>query len=318
MAAGRILSDLYNCESSSELLLRIINSNIQKKFGQDGTEHSPDVNNALDKIKSVIQKNRNSLQILLRGIKKSNLKAKLTGKLNSNDSLYDGLFLVGEKAKNFLEKSSDIPHPIINIASIGKETASWIFDMYRELSVAPIDLEYFKDSHNKTHFCEAISNDASLVDYYLFGLHTNTSDILVNYVSTTSSPETAYYKQDNDKLVIFLWLPDNYNLYMNSDRLRVLSKKIGELKLPILQDSFFPMEREIAFKGFILPHFILAVHDFEEDTLVLNPALREHQDDWINDGLNINQERFSTFISTTRYKRFLYLNSNILFEETNR
>jgi len=308
-------TQLYKSDNTKELLTKIINSKILKKFDQDRIGTEQERKNALAKIKKIIDKK--DTKVLLRGIRKSKLKTKLVGKLNSNDSLYDGLFLVGEKAKNFLEKSDDIPHPVKNINSVSKETFCWIFETYGNLKNAPIDLDYFKNAKNKKGFNKALERNQNLIDYYLFGLHTNNSDTLVNFVSTTLSPEVALNSETTDRLIIFLWLPQAYDFYMNADKLNEYKKEITEAKLPTLNDSFYPNEMEISFKGFILPHFILAVHDLDAGALILNPALIEDKVNWIDDGLNINQENFSKFIKTTKYKRFLLLTYNFELEEKN-
>ncbi|HEY8661379.1 MAG TPA: hypothetical protein VIL78_20255 [Hanamia sp.] len=310
-------TDLYNSENPDELLGEIINSDMAKKFGQDRIGTETEISNALAKINDSIGNSNTNLTLLLRGINKSKLKTNLIDKLNSNDSLYDGLFLVGDKAKKFLEKNHEIPHPIKNIHSASDDTASWIFDLYGKLLVAPIDLTYFKNQNNKTAFIKATSKNQNLIDYYLFGLHTNNSDTMVNFVSTTSSPKVALHNQTIGKLIIFLWLPQNYNLYINVDKLRIYKEKVAQLRLPILNDSFFSDEREVSFKGCILPHFILAIHDLEEGALILNPALIEDKANWIDDGMNVNQENFSAFIKTTKYKRFLLLTSDHRLEEKN-
>ena len=264
-------------------------------------------------MKTLIENSPND--VLLRGITKSTTKERLISKLNSNDSLYDGLFLVGDKAKNFLEKSKDIPHPIKTISSIGQETVAWIFDMYSSLQKAPIDLTFFRGTENKQLFIDNVKDNEQLIDYYLFGLHTHNSDSLVNFVSATALPKVAFNNQINDKLVIFLWIPNDYNLYINSRKLQEQKSLVESKKLPILLESFHPSENEYSFKGFILPHLIIGIHDLEENDFIFNPALLISNSTWIEQGLDIDQSNFESFIKGTRYQRFLTLTDKL--EEKN-
>jgi hypothetical protein len=287
-------------------------------FGEDQNAIDPDKKLALGKIESIIDCHNKNRKLLMRGITKSALKVKLIKRLNSNDSLYDGLFLVGDKAKNFLLKSVNVTNPIRHINSTDLNVANWIFDCYVEMDKGPIDLDYFKNPANKSTFCNALTGNQGIIDYYLFGLHTADSDNLVNFVSTTLSPKTAlYYDVDKfDKLVFFLWLPENFTLYINAEKLRAYERQITEKKLPILKDSFYPKEEEFSIKGFIPPHLILCVHDIDANKVFLNPALLVEKPDWIEDGLDVNQARFSDFIKTTSYLRFLMLTSGDQLEET--
>ncbi|MBC9911545.1 hypothetical protein [Chitinophaga varians] len=311
------LLEYYNNETPGRLLSKLINSQELKTcFSEYEILDESDRAIILEKIKSIINEDIADLPLLLRGMKKSTLKAKLADKLNSNDSLYDGLFLVGEKAKNFLCKPDEIPHPLKHINATDVNVASWIFDSYSELGGnPPVDLKYFRESANKKAFCNALTENSLFFDYYLFGLHTENSSRLVNFVSTTLSPAIALNNTTKDNLVIFLWLPKNFTLYMNAGKLKTYEKAIIEKKLPVIKDSFFPHEKEFSIKGFIPPHYILCVHDVGENKLVLNPALLVEKADWIEDGLNVNQERFQDFIKTTAYLRFLQLTNNLSFAE---
>lgn len=303
---------LYNSQTPREILSIVLDSDLNLKFGVNRAVTTEELLTIRSKLKCLIEEEN---EILLRGISKSKTREKLVSKLNSNDSLYDGLFLVGDKAKNFLIKSDDIPHPIKIISSVGQETATWIFETYQDLTEVPIDITFFKENSNKLKFVNRIKNNEMLIDYYLFGLHTQSSDNLVNFVSTTLAPEIAINNQVTDKLIIFLWIPNDYAQYISTVKLQELKPLIEIKKLPLLSDSFYPLEKEFSFKGFILPHLIIGVHNIEENEFVFNPALLNEKTNWINDGLNIDQSNFASFIKQTKYKRFLVLSDR--FEETN-
>ncbi len=306
-----LLRQMYNTENPNILIKNILESEILLKFGQEPIEDRNKIKIALEKINSILTETIPKSKLLLRGITKSVIKNRLISKLNSNDSLYDGLFLVGDKAKNFLEKPENIPHPIQNISSTTPKASSWIFTKYSEMDIGPIDLNYFKNSKNKRKFNIILKGNHELFDYYLFGLHTKNSDNLVNFISTTTSPKVVLHNSTSNKLIIFLWLPYKYQHYIDFKKLNDFKEIIQKKGLPILKDSFYPNEMEISFKGFIPPHIILGVHDIDENALILNPALLNHQHDWMENGLNINQVNFEIFIKQTKYKRFLILTDKL-------
>lgn len=256
------------------------------------------------------------VKILFRGTKLRILKSKLVSKLNSNNSLFDGLFLVGEKAKNYLKKESEIPHPIKVINSTGQNTAEWIFDEYKSLDSKIIGTRYFQNEQNRSFFAKEIKKNSFLIDYYLKGLHTWNSDLLVNFVSATSDFNVAS-SNDND-LIILLWMSKDYSKnVLVSLFLKQQEKVLNTQKLPAIK-TLFKEEQEYSFKGFILPHFILGAYTQKDNKLIINPALLDNDNlDWIKNGFKIDNERFSDFIKTTRYERFLTLYDNEKFEEKN-
>ncbi|HOF16238.1 MAG TPA: hypothetical protein PLF32_06230 [Bacteroidales bacterium] len=255
-------------------------------------------------------------KILFRGTKLKKLNSKLISKLNSNNSLYDGLFLVGEKAKNYLKKENEIPHPIKTINTTCRDTTDWIYDEYKKLPLKNIGTDYFQDNQNKNRFSKELEKDSYLIDYYLKGLHTWNSDFLVNFVSASSSFKVAL-NQGND-LVIILWMSDIYSKHVLSPSfLKQYEKVFNKKKLPKIK-KLFKDEQEYSFKGFILPHYILGAYIKNENKIVINPALLENnKENWIQDGFDIDGEKFSKFIKHTKYERFLMLHNNEKFEEKN-
>jgi hypothetical protein len=102
---------------------------------------------------------------------------------------------------------------------------------------------------------------------------------------------------------------------MNSERLKELNSKVTIKNLPVLSDSFYPTENEFSFKGFILPHIIIGVHDLDTNEFILNPALLIEKTNWLQEGFDIDQSNFELFIKQTKYKRFLILTDKL--EEKN-
>ena len=258
--------------------------------------------------------NQEKAKLLFRGTKIVDLKSKLDHKLNSNNSLFDGLFLVGDKAKNYLEKGEDIPHQIKEIDSVGVDVGEWIFGEYLNIPTKMVETDYFKIETNQTKFANALKGDRSLIDYYLVGLHKLNSGILVNFVSTTASSDQAL-SYGND-IIILLWLAESYSKHaIGKSTLNAKLKKISNKRLPCWID-LFESEYEYSFKGFILPHFILGALSVSENIFIINPALLKNRDlNWIKNGFEIDDERFFEFIKTTKYKRFLTLHDNEVFKE---
>lgn len=253
---------------------------------------------------------------LFRGTKIKDIKSKLITELNSNNSLFDGLFLVGDKAKNYLEKVEDIPHQIKVIDTVGSEVCNWIFEEYENLPIELVKTNYFKAGTNRIKFINTIKEDRNLIDYYLVGLHKWNSGILVNFVSTTSSFDQA--SSHGNDLIILLWLSECYSTYViGKTKLNDILKKLSTKGLPQWND-FFENEDEYSFKGFILPHFIMGALSLKENIFIINPALfRSRDSNWIENGFEINDERFYEFIKSTKYKRFLTLYHNEVFKERN-
>jgi len=307
---------LENNKTIETFLTEIRDSDCRLKYSSSSLEIGHEEKKLIkSKILKLIESEKKGDCVLLsRGLKKNVIQKRLISKLNSNDSLYDGLFLVGDKAKNFLKKESDIPHPIKIITNTGFEVANWIFEEYENIKSGPINLEYFKNGTNKEKFAKKVKDKTDLIDYYLFGLHTFNSDSLVNFVSSTSSLDVAM-NHDNDLIIIF-WLPKGYkHLCIYKEKLDALKGMMKKLNLPILNNSFHPEENEYSMKGFILPHYILCVFDMKENAIIINPRILEEKNDWINDGFDIDGIDFREFIESTEYKRFLTLTDQTSLNE---
>jgi hypothetical protein len=143
-------------------------------------------------------------------------------------------------------------------------------------------------------------------------IHTYKSGLLLNFVATTVSPTVAFNNQTIDKLILFLWRPIEYTLYVDKNKLHQQEPVVRLDHLPVLNDSFHPLENEVSFKGVILPHLILCIHDIESDEIFFNPAMVKEKPNWIEDWLDVNQSNFISFIRQTKYQRFLTLTENLV------
>ena len=164
----------------------------------------PQTNVIKEKIKTLIEGNTNNeCKLLLRGENKSNLKRKL----GVGQPYYDLLFLIGDKAKNFLrsEIRPKTTSKIKDINDYSRDVINWIWDKYEKSS--KISDSYFKNEPNKLQFLKFLSQDYSFVHYYQYFLHNiSSNDYQVNFVSTTENSEVALDKKENDKIVLIIVL----------------------------------------------------------------------------------------------------------------
>lgn len=264
--------------------------------------------NKIDDLLKYASKNKATL--LLRGEDRDNLKKHL----NSNYPEYELIFQVGIKAKNYIKDKVKPNHPIKNIHSANKTTAKWIFEKYSSFKNGAFDKDYFITG-NKAAFVSKVEASQSLIDYYLFGLHTESSENLVNYISSTPIPEVALHDASNEKMIILFWVNENKrDLYFNKEKLISNEEVLKKIGLPLIKDSFYPEENEYAIKGAIFPHFIIGLFDLNSNSLIVNPWLFADKVDWKEDGFDVNQSSFNDFIKSTNYKKTIYLWNNELSE----
>jgi len=257
-----------------------------------------------DKVNSLIEfSNQEKGTLLVRGENRKNLMKKL----NSNDPEFELLFLIGDKAKNYIREKVKPGHPIQDIHSANREVAEWIFDKYSSINNGPYDSDSFTIK-NKAKFINHVSVDQELIDYYLYGLQTKDSELLVNFVSSSTKPDVALHTGSNDKIIILFWISKNSNdLYISRKKIGFLLKKIKNRSLPELNDSFYPVEDEYAIKGAIFPHFILCAFDLKNECIIINPWLYKEKHDWKENGLQVDQSNFLDFAKTTNYSKVIYL-----------
>ena len=253
---------------------------------------------------------KNKATLLLRGEDRENLKKHL----NSNYPEYELIFQVGTKAKNYIKEKVKPKHPIKNIHCANKTVAEWIFKKYSSFKNGPFDKNYFITG-NKADFVSKVKANQSLIDYYLFGLHSESSENLVNYVSSTPIPEVALHDASNEKMIILFWVNENRGgLYFNKAKLILNEKIIKKIGLPLINDSFYPEENEYAIKGAIFPHFIIGLFDLSINSFIVNPWLFVDKVDWKEDGFDVDQSSFNDYIKSTNYEKTIHLWNNELYE----
>jgi hypothetical protein len=279
--------------------------------------NSEEKNIFIDKIGLLLSlESSRKTKILFRGTKRKIVQKRFENRLNSNDSLYDGLFLVGEKAKLYLNKEEELVHPITHINKTGKDVSRWIFNEFHQINYTKaIEQKYFEDFNNLCDFVSKTYSSQKILDYYLSMLHTYQSDFSLSFVSTTSDPQTAKDSEHGNDFVIVFWLPREYEVHKFCEQdLKNMNTVLTKKGLPIFDRQFKPEEKEYSIKGCIMPHFIIGVHDMINNRFVVNPGLFVDKLDWENDGFDVDNFSFREFITTTKYLRYVTLTNNIFTE----
>ncbi|MCX6352073.1 MAG: hypothetical protein NTX03_09455 [Bacteroidetes bacterium] len=288
-------------DSVSNLINELLeNPNIWYGLGRDGEE-------ILNKEKfKIIKKNIQCLMheekekaciLLGRGEEKTTLESKL-----KNGELRE-IFSLGEKAKNYLTDISMERETFLKINDVSKETMEWIFDEYKCITWGEcIDKEYFQKESNKAIFSDMIKDNERLRDYYLFGLQTDNSERKTFFVSSSSSSKAALYNKLG-KVIILFWLPEPHiEFAVSKSSLEQLKDDIENKRLPLLQDSYFPKEKEFSIKGAIFPDYIYSIIDVDNEKIIVNPKLYNPETYWIQYGFNITKNEFDDSIKGSAYK----------------
>lgn len=248
-------------------------------------------------IESEKQKN---CKLLVRGESISKLIYKL------NNSYCSKVFSIGEKAQNYLENMNRDRDAFKTINDVSQKTMEWIFDEYSVIHWGQNNVQnFFHDSNNKGEFVSKLANNEKLRDYYLYGLQTEGSKRKVFFVSSSTSPQKALYNEQKKVLILF-WIPEPHIDYAQSkSSLNQISKEIKSNGLPLLQDSYFPEEKEYSIKGVIFPDFIYSIINVDDEKIIISPRLLIEKSDWIADGFDIYPDSFKNDYRTSNYKKYV-------------
>ena len=305
----------------------------------------------LNFIGHLLEKNdRKECQIIYRGESKN----KLFEIYNSSDftSFGHSLFLIGQKGKGYLKMVYGKTEHLRkwNIGDILEDDFVKIFLIFyqiiTEISGVPkyadfynankSFVEYFGKIDKVEHFISTLkelkySYQIKVRDYYLIQVHQFKDE---NYypvsmmLSTTTNLKEAekFSKKGNDKLIIVGWIPKslNKNKYrINFKYLNSIDKILSNNDLPIVEKRFYPSQMEITLKGGLMPHYIVGYickNDGNEDVFEINPALLKvgvENEEWIQNGLPINQEGIWEKIKRTQLSGIFYVNIDGYFFDIN-
>lgn len=187
---------------------------------------------------------------------------------------------------------------------------------------------FFRSQYNESIFVETInalpSHEQILIrDYYLALLHHiskseyyNSSFLLSTTVDFSQAYKFAWKGEEVDSdnpLILFGWIPDEYEGILNVPNTNILKRKIdmGKLGLPIYEMTFFFNQKEVTLKGGLLPHYTLGYlysDQQERDIFEINPALFRTDRSWNGKELPVDQNTFFTRIENTLYGRYFTLN----------
>lgn len=293
---------IKSTDSAKKLLNKIIDGDFiwKKPLNNELTELIDNEKSiTLKKIEELIYaNNKKKCKLLIRGDSLIKLEEKLGG------DFFNKIFIIGEKAHNYLKYNNINRDTFNTINDSSYATIQWIFEQYEDIVLANDQLKnYFSNEDNKEVFAKKLAGNNSLRDYYLFGLHTENSQRKVFFVSSTSSPKVALYNEKRKVLFLF-WIPEPHIEYAQSkETLKKTSTTLQRMGLPILEDSFFPYEKEYCIKGAIFPRFIYAIIDVDNELIVINPSILNTNCDWIETGFNVSYDAFEKNINSTKYSK---------------
>lgn len=291
--------------------------------------------------------NRNNDKFVYRGDNKTKLSIVYgINKANFNDNFRDAIFVLGAKANMFF--NTHLPGMnTIDIAHAGGNEFRLLFQMLSRLLNKEFPFStvrnainrfrrdevnisaFFRNEANETFFVDTISSlpfsqKIIVRDYYLALLHHiskseyyNSSFLLSTTIDFLQANKFAYRKESedsNDAIILFGWIPKNYNGVLNVPDTRILKSKIDfhTFALPIYEMGFFPYQKEVTLKGGLLPHYMLGyLHNTNgEKVFEINPALLKTDDSWNGVELPIDQGSFQERIQQTAFGRYFSLDTN--------
>lgn len=327
------MKNIFDIKNITELLeLNIVKASSFDTFSNLNDDEIHNFKNFVKHISGAYD--NNECKILYRADRKSLIK-NIFEKTNTNNSV-DLLFYVGNKAKTYFQNQQDELDNrdyLKHISDKSLDTFKWIFDTFNKLFVEKrfngcdlrdvidnflktnIDFgKYFLASKNRATFTKgalASKNQEEIRDYYLYILHTISSDLLTFFISSTDSLDVAKSfcnSTSRDNLVFLFWLPRPIDHYAFSQpAAKRYNKEINKLGFPTYADNFYPQEHEVSVKGAIFPHFIVGYYDLERSCFIANPHsfTKKLVRQTVSKGFYINQTRFDSLVSKTDYGRYV-------------
>jgi hypothetical protein len=289
---------------------------------------------------------RENYKFIYRGDKKDKLQSlyRVTSDHFDNE-FYNMLFLMGAKANMLI--NSDFPSANeIHIARARNNEFSLIFHMLGKLLTKEFPfgatriamkgfrateediIQFFRKPGNEQIFVDIIGTISTrqkiiVRDYYLALLHhVSKSEYYPSsfLLSTTSNFSQAYKfawkgadDNSNKPLILFGWIPKDYEGILSVPDSRLLRRKIdmAALGLPVYEQSFFPIQKEITLKGGLLPYYLLGSLHFHQgqELFEINPALFNTDESWSGIELPIDQSTFQQRIQNTLFGRYFTVDS---------
>ena len=283
--------------------------------------------------------NRVNYKFIYRGQKRDVLQSIYNDAHFASEFRYS-LFLMGAKAEMF--RQSELPCiNEIDIAEAGNNEFYLIFRMLHNLlrrqfpfgsirttitnfSRRESDVkEFFSENRNSERFINILNNlpgQSRIIvrDYYLALLHHiskseyySSSFLLSTTTNFLQAQKFAWKgedKESNNPVVLFGWVPNNYEGILNVPNSRFLVQKVNmkALGLPVYEKTFFPFQEEISLKGGLLPHYLLGyLHNYQAKNIFeINPALFQVNNSWNGIELPIDQNTFHQRIQNTTFGRY--------------
>jgi hypothetical protein len=255
----------------------------------------------------------------------------------------DMLFLIGDKGKFFLQgiQKRMNSEGSYHIEDSSEAFFNSIFDMLNNLLCTSINsfnlqrkidefknkeqlvVNFFCNEKNKKEFFKRISaapnNELIIIrDYYLSLLHhINRSDYypFSFLLSTTKNFNVAKrfverHVNSHNEIIFAGWVPQNQRIIFTPFTTVGKQSTVEKYGLPTYKKSFFPYQEEVSLKGGLMPHFIIGYFysNATEKFFELNPYfINNTKEDWVTDGLPVNQGAFWAKIKETQFRSaFVY------------
>lgn len=291
--------------------------------------------------------NEKKINLFYRGVDEEHLKkrVKKSFRKGGDNGKMRYLFEYGEKAKSYLKESvkkqADTNNFISLIQDVSDEVFKKIFCKIREVLTMkrkdvvknfknsnPAFKDYFYDKENHQDFLAKIQRlnyfeKFNVRNYYLRLLHTigeigNYNELSL-CVSLSTNLEVANDFAGQKGIILFYWLPNPIERFGTSiEIIHQSSSFIGEKGLPIYFSDYFPKQKEFCLTGALLPHQLIGYQKNKD--FIFNPHLlnsnQEFDEDFVEDGLEINQEKFEeSIIRDSEYGKFLKVTGNFLYQD---
>lgn len=322
------------------------------KYINNGSNLSNEELNKFTSFCSALSKQKIKTQMIFRGDNYQALKDKLSLYGNNDFNKLSALiFLIGEKGRvyrNEYKNKITKKKKIYPIDSVDLSIFKYIFKKLNSILTKRIDIDKIKIfKNNNRKFDKYFSNKENIVDftlkislikttkekikmrdYYLNLLHQigeigfyNNSFFISTSTDIKIAEDFASNSNGSEKIIFVSWV--NYPINrvgVNFNYLNKFSGNVIYLGLPTYSKSFFPKQKEVSFKGGLLPHYILGYIRPEQNEFIINSnffTTNKEFDKIIKYGFEIDQSNFHSAIKKTDYSGYFILDENDTYIDIN-
>lgn len=287
-----------------------------------------DAINKMSKLLETAHKNKEII-FLYRGENKTTFLGKTGTKCDYSDHpFYDRFFIIGSKAKSYLENNDNKIIPIKQFDSDSK--TKYIFKGLNRLSKNMFknnDLSYFQNENNLDEFRKNIYNISdndhrlTIENIFLAFIHTlssdpNEIDAYSALISSTRNVKVSKNFAQKGYIIAFWLSKPIHNQAIDYCNIDNYNNLLARYNLPTINSVHFPDESEVTVFSAIFPHNIFYVYDISNNIQIFNPYIIEtNLDCIIKNGINVDQSNFNDKLKGI-YSRSIWRNdSRLLYEK---